>query len=836
MQQFEHPRFGIPPEQSTRFRHATGFTTRTEVPNPQPIGTQLPSLQAFNPSSSANPSRQLGQLAFGRSDPSSQSAFGTSLGTQFANPNPSLPFGTRPSAQFANPNPSLPLGQQSGLRTSPSAQFGQESTFGRSLSTQFANPLPFNQQSAFGTSPSTQSAFGTSPGTQVGQQSTFGRSLSTQLANPLPFSQQSAFGTSPSTQFANPNPSGQQSAFGISSGTQVGQQSTFGRSLSTQLANPLPFSQQSAFGTSSGTQVGQQSVFGRNPSSPFGRSLSTPFGQQSTFGRNPSSPFDPLSQYANPESRNVPSRFGQSQLNPSRAIPVYPVAETYVPPINNPQQQSCQPSNMVNSLKALLNASVVREDWQTLLVIGNTIRSWDNVDPELLEMANISIAASNARGFTTESVYSNLQAFAEQQPNSVKLVQEKLAARKKEYKREAEEAISRVQKNAKSILQKLVDQKESPDIQNEFKDAFFLNEANKKEVKSIRDTPSHVLNEAIKLNTINQSQLEKMLLEEAKQPEPWKAFGITERLMGTLVTMFGSVEHFVRKYVESNLVHIYVMTMLFKFLAVFICKAIGYGGLAGGLAAAISGLTTSYALAFLSLTFGTIFFGFLVAFAMGSGAVYSLMTLPASLQAQALSMYVLFKACSRYLLLGGVLYNIIGLAKTIIGLVCDLTINNFAATAVGLTFCDASYNDFATSVLLPKVGYLFRELMSTMCHTFFAATGLNIRPGIAGLDFCTWYANIAGAIADMLDIANTTGEVPAQVSNETQQILAQEIYKTWENPSWFGRFGFGPDKFDAFVSYIESWFGNLGKSRFNNLGAYLRKLYDPSGTAVVTRT
>jgi hypothetical protein len=577
----------------------------------------------------------------------------------------------------------------------------------------------------------------------------------------------------------------------------------------------LPQGQNAAFGNQGQSfnnpqmlPQGQNAAFGNQ-----GQSLNNPQilpqGQNAAFGNQGQSFNNPqmLPQGQNAAFGNQGQIFNNPQMSPQGQS------------VNNPQGQ---PQNFVCSNEAnriikqqMMNA-LTREDWEALLLLSNSIKSWGNdAPPELLKMAEDSIRVCNSRGFTTELMYVNLLEYSQNGPTNVKLLKAKLASKKRELRKEINEDIDEMTKNAKTILQKLQESKASEEDISEFKEKFYLDKDGEEQINEIKKSSPTILRKAVRLQTTNERKMIQDLTNEVNEnkTDPWTVLGLKESLYTRLLHIFGSVENFMEKYVVSNLYTIFLGTILFKFATVFICNIL-QTGFGAGVGVTLKGIATGL---------GTLYVGHVIAAVIPLILIYYITTacygfISKSQMAHTVagtgvlglgtgySLLLMMKRMLKLISWGGILWSMWSIATDLLGVIADLTINNIPSLTIsGLTLCTSTYNEFVKNVFLKGVGESFRYLIYVLCQVFGTITGMGIGDTTMKLvDVCGLYAGMSAGIMAILtpDVSVLdAGDVSKIVSSGSAwEILADSLNTIWEH-KWF-KF----DKFDNFVQFWTGWF------------------------------
>jgi uncharacterized membrane protein len=634
------------------------------------------------------------------------------------------------------------------------------------------------------------------------------------FAAPKPPSQTSAFGvtkpTSDTSVFAAPKPTQQTAAFGVTRPTQ--QTNVFGVTRPTSDRSVFaPTQQTAAFGV---TKPESSQWGAPKPSlevKPLGTPTPTPQTAPNALVPGSQQPFlDNATQIwwiRDPQNRPLyyddKTNYWYYVEQPSPQPTPQP--QYIVPPYNNPQPQQCKQDALFETIKAQLNSCIARQDWETMLILSNTILSWkENASPDLKQMAEAAIKFCNSRGFTTELIFANLKEFAEHGPTDVKLIRTQIEKRKLADKRDNNREITRYERSAMSMLEKLKQETKEPDLITEFEGKFFLSAESKPQIANLRKTPAYILKTAVKLQTENEQRLVDQLTAEAqKSSEPWLVFGLSQKLNDALVKVYGSLEAFVHHYVGSNLFIVLIGTMVFKFAVTFLCKALAKGASAT-IASWAAGIVTGYQAAFLGAIFPIVFFGIIFNVAFGLTGYIAMGALEKTFAAS-FSMVHFFKSLWRWLSFGGVLYQLASVTKMAIGLICDFTINKIpglSLTPYGISACDSNYDEFVHTVMFPSFRTAAQALLYNMCHAFYVVSGWKVAGGFPGTDLCALYNDLASTAAAIMHPPMTPAQLGDYIppSDAIQTTFVDLIYGIWSK-GWNVSFGFPNGDFMGFAEW-----------------------------------
>jgi hypothetical protein len=615
----------------------------------------------------------------------------------------------------------------------------------------------------------------------------------------------------PNNRFEN---QGQSSIFGNPS-QNPNNQETFGfinQGQSFNNSQILPQGQNAAFGN-------QGQIFNNPQMSPQGQNAA--FGNQGQSFNNPQM----LPQGQNAAFGNQGQIFNNPQMSPQGQS------------VNNPQGQ---PQDFVCSNEAnriikqqMMNA-LTREDWEALLLLSNSIKSWGNdAPPELLKMAEDSIRVCNSRGFTTELMYVNLLEYSQNGPTNVKLLKAKLASKKRELRKEINEDIDEMTKNAKTILQKLQESKASEEDISEFKEKFYLDKDGQEQINEIKKSSPTILRKAVRLQTTNERKMIQDLTNEVNEnkTDPWTVLGLKESLYTRLLHIFGSVENFMEKYVTSNLLSIFIGTILFKFATVFICNVVKIGFANVSLPTIGTGIGLLYGGSYIAAIIPLVLIYYMTTAAYG---FISQTTMAQSIsQSGVMGIgigYTLFFMMKRFMKLisgFGVVWNLCSIAKDLLVVIASVTINNVPSLTVqGLSLCTTTYNEFVKSAFLPFMGGLFKYLMYSLCYTVGTISRMDLVANFPIVDFCELYQGLASGIMAMFNpsVSVTDAGDPKKIvaSQEALAIFSDSLSTIWQK-KWFG----ASDFFD-FVSMWTGYFPTKDESGEYSITKYLfgKNTYD----------
>jgi hypothetical protein len=702
-------------------------------------------------------------------------SFGNQTTNAATNPNS---FNTNPNSNLFNRNNSFGIQTNNNAATNPNSNFTNSFNRNNSFGIQTTNatnpnsnsPNSFNRNNSFGT----QTTNATNPNSN----------------SPNSFNRNNSFGNQ-TTNATNPN---------SNSPNSFNRNNSFGNQTTNAATNPNSFNTNNQFGNTA------PNLFNRN--NPFGNTGTN----ENTLGNN---------QTNNPFNTSSPNT-GNTAINPNGNIPN-----------NNGISGNCNlSSDAANKIikQQMMNA-LTREDWDTLLLLSNSIKSWGNDAPkELVQMADDAIRVCNAQGFTTELVYSNLMEFAQNGPTDVKLLKAKLASRKREERKEINDEIDAMTKNAKTILQKLQESKATEEDISEFKEKFYLDSDGQEQINEMKKSSPTILRKAVRLQTSNERKSTQDLIKEVKEntTDPWSVLGLTKSLYEKLLRIFGSVENLMDKYVGSNLYSIFIGTMIFKFATVFICNILKTGGVGVTLTNISTGIGILYGGSAIAAVLSLVLFYYMLTACYGFISQQAMAHTVAGTGVMALGtgqfIFFMVKRMIKVLSWGNCLVMLCSISKDILGLIADLTINNFSLTISGLTLCTSNYNDFVRSVFLKGTAQFFKYVLYSLCQTVGTISGMMIDPesGFALVDFCKLYAGMASGIIQIFnpDVAVEDVGNPAKIvaSQEALSTFSKSLNMIWTH-NWF-QF----DNFPGFVKYWTSWFPNRNEAGEYSLARFLFNL------------
>ncbi len=805
-----------PINQNPSFGNINPFANRNQNSNTNPT---------FGTLGNNNPMNQ--NPIFGNNNPSANMNQNIGFGTKNPPRNQNPSFGNiNPSAninQNSNNNPKFgTVGNNNAMNqnpifgnNNPSANINQNSNNTPTFGTLVDNN-PMNQNTKFGNNNLSaninQNTFGIfgNNNPPINRNQTFGNNNPSANMN-----QNSLFNNNPT--FGNNNPSANMNQNAL-----FNNNPTFGTLGNNN--NPMnpPINQNQIFRNNypTNTSINQNRAFTTssiNPNPTFGknnlivnRNSNPTMNQSPTINNNPN------------QTLQTNTTTFESQNNP----------QLYQIPTNN---QPCSESANKIIKEQMLNA-LTREDWETLLLLSNSVKSWGNdAPPELSKMANEATRVANAKGFTTELVYANLIEFSTNGPVDVKLLKAKLTSKKREERKEDNEEIDQMTKNAKTILQKLQESKTNEEDIAEFKEKFYLDENGQEQINEIKKSSRTILHKAVRLQTTNEVKMVQDLTREINEnkTDPWTIVGLSKSLYQKLLSIYGTIDNFVEKYVRSNFFTIFLSTIILKFATVFICNVVKTGFAGINLSTIGAGIGFSYSLAFIAavIPLALIYYMTTAAYGFVSQQSQAYSIAGAGLFAFGTGQMLLFWMKRFIITISsiGMLYNLCSLAKDLLLLIVDVTINKIPSLTIsGMSLCTSTYNEFIKSVLLPKTGKFFQYLMYTLCKIVGTITKMNFN-GMILVDFCELYSGMVSGIMEVFNPMSSVEDIgdPAKIvaSQSAWETLASSLNIMWTN-NWFGF-----TDFPEFVTYWTSWFPNR-----NTFGEYsiARFLLNMNGAYVLS--